>query len=334
MCLYPTLILNRRYTLTKKNGGNIPPITDPRTVWVPIGCQFCLECRKQRARSWQARLLEDIKHHENGKFVTLTFSNEKIAEMINNPKGLKLYEGLKDLKGYDLDAAIARAGVRGFLERWRKHHKKSVRHWLVTELGHRGTENIHLHGIIWTDETFHEIEERWANGFVWTGDYKNGKRVNYVNESTVNYIIKYVTKPDMQHLNFKSEVLASPGIGAKYIATTSAKRNRYNGEQTNEAYRTRTGHKISMPIYWRNKIYSEQDRERLWIMKLDKQERWVCGSKIDITNGLKEYWATVMYHRERTEQIGYPSMKKKWKQQEYEEAMRQLNMAKRLKQTS
>ena len=47
---------------------------------------------------------------------------------------------LKVLQGYELDNAIAAYAIRKFLERWRKKFKKSLRHWLVTELGHNGIE--------------------------------------------------------------------------------------------------------------------------------------------------------------------------------------------------
>ena len=81
MCLYPRLIKNPKYRVTKKNGGNVPSPSDTRVMYVPIGCGVCFECMKQKANSWKARLLEDLKENTNGKFVTLTFSNEKYTEI-------------------------------------------------------------------------------------------------------------------------------------------------------------------------------------------------------------------------------------------------------------
>lgn len=204
MCLYPRIINNRKYTSTKKNGGVIPAVLDERVKSVPVGCNNCIECRKKKAREWQVRLLEDIKEYKNGKFITLTFSNESIY---------KLSQKFKGLKGYELDNQIATQAVRYWLERWRKKHKKSLRHWLVTELGHNGTENIHMHGIIWTDESMEEVEKQWQYGIIWKGKEKNGKLENYVNESTVNYTIKYVSKMDLKHKGYKSIILTSAGIG-------------------------------------------------------------------------------------------------------------------------
>ena len=101
-------------------------------------------------------------------------------------KDLKKYARRhKKLKGYNLDNAIATEAVKHFLENWRKEHKKSVRHWLVTELGHNGTENIHLHGIIWTEEEPQKIRKHWKNGFVWLGNQNSyGQITNYVNDNS------------------------------------------------------------------------------------------------------------------------------------------------------
>ena len=198
MCLYPKLIQNPKYTNTKKNGGNIPPIKDNRVTKVPIGCGKCIECVKQKAREWQVRLLEDVRHHKNGMFVTMTFSNESIA---------KLAKEIKGLKGYDLDNEIATLATRRFLERWRKKYEKSIRHWFITELGHEGTENIHMHGIVWTDESIEEVERIWNYGIMWKGKYLGeGKYKNFVNEQTVNYLTKYVHKIDQKHKYYKAEV--------------------------------------------------------------------------------------------------------------------------------
>lgn len=322
MCLYPRLINNRKYTSTKKNGGNIPAISDIRVKKVPIGCGKCIECRKQKAREWQVRLLEDVRHNTNGKFVTMTFSNESIKKI----SGL-----IKGLKGYERDNEIATKATRLFLERWRKKYKKSLRHWLVTEIGHNGTENIHMHGIVWTDESLEEVERVWTYGWVWKG--KGEKRINYVNEKTVNYLVKYVNKIDKAHEYYKPKILTSAGIGKGYTERTDWKKNKYNGDETNETYRTRTGHKIAMPIYWRNKIYSEEEREKLWIIKLDKEERWICGERVDISKGEESYYNLLEYHRRRNQVLGYGNDKIDWNKKNYENQRRELKNKERVNKT-
>lgn len=318
MCLYPQLIKNKKYTKTKKNGGNIPAVPDERVKYVPVGCGRCMECMKQKARGWQIRLLEEIKQNKNGKFITLTFSNESICKIIKEQEITS--------EGYELDNEIATKAMRLFLERWRKKYKKSLRHWLVTELGHNGTENVHLHGIVWTEEKYEQIETIWQYGFIWPTKehYKN----TYVGERTINYIIKYVTKQDEKHKEYKPKILCSPGIGNNYTNTSQARRNKYNPEGTRETYKTGTGHEINLPVYYRNKLYTEQERERLWLEKLDKNERWICGEKIKADN-LKEYNELLKWYREINKKLGYGSDEKNWNREQYELNQRKIMYEKR-----
>lgn len=139
MCLYPRFIKNPRYRVTKGK-YDFGAITDERAKYVPIGCGNCIECRQQKAREWQTRLHEELKITNYAYFVTLTFSNESLEELA------------KELECKEPDTnGVATIAVRRFLERWRYKYKKSVRHWLITELGHENTERIHLHGILFCD---------------------------------------------------------------------------------------------------------------------------------------------------------------------------------------
>lgn len=313
----------------KKNGGIIPPlpllyikeqdrvIQDKRVLLVPVGCGNCLECRKQKARNWQIRLQEEVRTEKNGIFVTLTFKTESLKE---------LSSGIHKLTGYELDNEIATLAVRRFLERWRKKYKKSVRHWLVTELGHSGTEHIHMHGIIWTDKGGKEIENIWKYGKIWDSDRENG----WVNEQTVNYIIKYVHKIDKQHEYYKSKVFTSAGMGKKYLERLDAKLNKYSGIKTNTHYTTRNGVKLPLPTYLKNKIYTEEEREEIWLNLLDKEERYILGTKIDISENTDLYYHYLNIARQKNKRLGYGTNKKDWNKMEYELTRRNLIHLERL----
>lgn len=312
MCLYPKLIQNPKYKKNKKNGGVIPPIKDNRVLAVPIGCGRCAECLKKKANEWRVRLQEEVKHQElKGHFVTLTFNEESLQQLRNE---------IKELQGYELENQTATLAVRRFLERWRKQHKRSVRHWLITELGHENTERIHLHGIIWTNKNKTEIEKHWKYGHVWAG---HENETTYVNERTVNYIIKYVTKTDQKHKYYIPKILTSKGIGKKWTETINRISTKYNKDQTKEYYRTKTGHKISLPIYYRNKIYTDAEKEDLWLNKLDQQTRYVDGIKIDISKNQEEYIHIRNITREKYEKLGYNGQHN-WKEEQYEHERRIL----------
>jgi len=317
MCLYPKLIKNRKYIANKKNGGVIPAVFDNRVLMVPVGCGKCIECKKQKSREWQVRLTEEIRHDKRGKFVTLTFSDESL---------IKLNKEI-ELKGYELDNETATLAIRRFLERWRKKYKKSVKHWFVTELGGTRTERIHIHGIIWTEETAETINKIWGYGYTWIGDKNNG---GYVNEKTINYIVKYVNKTDQKHKEYESKILTSAGIGKKYIERKDSEINKYNEKETEERYTTRQGLKIAMPIYYRNKIYTEEEREKLWIKKLDEEVRYICGEKIDISKGEEEYYKVLKYYRNKNKQLGYGNDQKNWSKKRYENERRNTKVKERI----
>lgn len=263
-------------------------------------------------------MLEDLKEHRNGKFITLTFSNDSIAQLTNYIA--EKNEGILP-EGYELDNAIATTAMRLFNERWRKKYKRAIRHWMVTELGHNGTENIHLHGIVWTNQTYTEIESHWQYGHIWPT--KDWQTKAYVNEATVNYITKYVTKKDELHTTYRAIILTSPGIGSNYTKGYDHRNNKFKDRDTIETYTTRTGHEMSLPIYWRNKIYTEQQREKLWLYRLDKNERWVCGEKVKADDD-KEYWGLVKYYRRQNLKLGYGTNEKDWNREQYEKQRRKI----------
>lgn len=244
--------------------------------------------------------MEDLKIFKNAQFVTLTFSNEAYAKIATENT---YYEG------YYLDNWIATRAVRLFTERWRKKYKKAPRHWLVTELGEGPTEHLHIHGLIWMhdkivnpkDQTLepkeHVLQSLWQYGRTDIGEY--------VNERTINYITKYVTKVDPKHKHYKPVVLASKGLGADYLKSHNATLNKYKPNETKETYTTKTGHKIALPPYYKNKIYKDEEKEKLWIEKLDKCERFIMGTKVDTSQGDTELLAALKQAKKINREMGY-----------------------------
>ena len=72
-------------------------------------------------------------------------------------------------------------------------------------------------------------------------------------------------KIDEKHPKFRGKVLCSSGIGSGYLKREDAKRHVYTPGKTNESYRMRNGGKLNLPIYYRNKIFTEQEREKLFL---------------------------------------------------------------------
>ena len=121
---------------------------------------------------------------------------------------------------------------------------------------------------------------------------------------TVNYIVKYIHKVDKKHKGYISKILTSSGIGESYTKSKKATDNKYNGEKTLDTYKTEKGNKLALPIYYRNKLYSEEERELLWINKLDSNERWIGGEKVRADD-----WETIkklqQHYRKLNKRLGY-----------------------------
>ena len=84
-------------------------------------------------------------------------------------------------------------------------------------------------------------------------------------------------------------------------------------------------------MYYRNKIYTEEEREKLWIEKLDQKIRWVNGIKIDVSKNHKEYYKALKEAQKRNKRLGYGSDEKNWELKKYESERRNMKRLERIK---
>lgn len=255
---------------TKKNGWHAPSCIDERMLYIEVECGQCYECRKKKRRNWMIRMFEELKENSTAVFFTGTFTDERIKQL---------------RKRYAIDEedvnAIATKEVRLFLERIRKENNgKSIKHWIITEKGHTNTRRIHIHGIFFTKELSKRrlewiLYNNWIAGYSYNGDY--------VNEKTINYVSKYMTKIDKDNPEFTGKVLCSPGLGKQWIQSVAAQSIHYvkkqYGKETIEYYRMKDGTKMALPKYYREKIFTEEERTKLWAEKLDDPVVYIMGEK-------------------------------------------------------
>ena len=156
-------------------------------------------------------------------------------------------------------------------------------------MGHDNTKRIHLHGIVWTELTEEQFEKEWGYGWIFFG-YE-------VNEKTINYIIKYITKKDENNPEFNGKIFTSKKIGINYINKNTLDRHRYQDKFTEETYRTNSGIKVALPTYYRQKIWTDQEREALRIIKEEKQVRYYnkIPIKVETIKQYEEYVHAVKY---------------------------------------
>lgn len=299
MCLYPILMRNKKYTTNKKNGGNVPVLHDKRLQYVTAACGKCIECREQKGRGWMIRMAEEQRHNPDSKFITLTVSDE------NYDKIAKKYN-LKDAN------EIATKMMRLFLERARQRGEKAIKHWFITEMGHENTKRMHMHGIIWDKKATEICLQYWQYGHVYIGEY--------VSEKTIRYIVKYMTKVDIDNIGFEGKVLCSAGIGRGYIDRYDAINNRFRGERTKETYTFRNGLESNLPTYYRNKIYDEDEREELWKQKLDKGIIYVRGKEVQ-ADDWERYERLLKQARKEQNELWKYNPEIKWDEEKYKKRL-------------
>lgn len=272
---------------TQRNNFTPPVPPDGRLRWIEVGCGYCYECLKQKANSWKFRLQQEIKVSKKCLFVTLTFKEESIQEL--QKVGKEKENHTEEVN------SIAKVAVKRFRERWRKKYAKSPKHWFVTELGGE-YGRIHLHGILFEDTNSEELAELWKYGFVYIGEY--------VNEKTIEYIIKYLYKGSDIDRTYTPIVLTSPGIGKAFFQTFDCQQ--LSPERS--TVRLKSGIQMEAPTYYKQRQLTEEQKVQLHRRNLDKGEIWVDGiryidepsQEANITKARKEAM-------QRYERLGYLS---------------------------
>ena len=107
MCLYPKIILNKKYLPNKKNNFNPPKCTDERKRYLNADCGYCWQCRKKKSNDWKVRLNEEIRANKDAYFITLTFND-------------KSYNDIKSKYKLNDENKIAIQAIRLVLENVRK----------------------------------------------------------------------------------------------------------------------------------------------------------------------------------------------------------------------
>ena len=165
----------------------------------------------------------------------------------------------------------------------KKKTKKSVRHWVITELGGGHSARIHMHGFIWDNEGIALNE--WKNGYTYEGEYMSNKAITYTT--------KYMLKIPEKNPEFIGKVMCSKGIGKGYWKSRNAKRNIYVRNNTNENYKMPNGAELPLPQYYRNYIYTSEEKETLWIEKQERGYRYIGGEKVFLED--EEEWENLFF---------------------------------------
>lgn len=202
-------------------------------------CGKCPDCLARRASGWSFRLMQEHKTASSAVFLTLTYNTKNV------PISAKGYMNLNKV-----DCQL-------FLKRLRKLHppNSNIKYYLAGEYGSK-TMRPHYHAIMFNAD-MDLIPKAWRIGLEPIGDLHYGD----VNEASVGYTLKYMCKPPQIPLHQNDDrqkefSLMSKKLGTAYL--TPEMIAWHHADLLERMYLNLPGNKkISMPRYYKNKIYDD-----------------------------------------------------------------------------
>ena len=140
-----------------------------------------------------------------------------------------------------------------------------------------------MHGLLLSDNPleFVKSDEKdfytwkyWRYGLIYVGEYCTLR--------TINYIVKYINKIDEDHKGFIGQILCSPGLGKSWIqrAKESKLYVATNGKLL-DYYTLNNGARVKLPTYYKNHLYTEEERETNWRKFMDREKITIHGNTFD-----------------------------------------------------
>ena len=235
------------------------------TEKVPVPCGRCPPCKQRRVNQWVFRLLQEKKNYLDCHFVTLTYDTQHVPITPNGFMTLRK----KDFQDY--------------IKRLRKLCPDARLKYYVA--GEYGSQNFrpHYHAIIFGVSDCSMFASAWSIDGVSIGAIHIG---NVTNDS-IAYTMKYIDKSNFQRKHIRDDrqpefSLMSKGMGKNYLDDPQVVE--YHRADLSRNYVTHVGGvRVSMPRYYRDKIYTEQERK--------EQVRLIEDSELRSMEKLREEYA-------------------------------------------
>lgn len=209
-------------------------------------CGKCYECRMRRASAWSFRLRKQAEVSTSALFVTLTYDTQHVPITPN---------GFMTLNKRD---------VQLFFKKLRKKIPKNAPKLKYYHCGEYGGERYrpHYHIILFNTVDYAAIIDSWTTA--------RGQSLGSIHFGTdcgpaaVAYTLKYMCKEGRvgkfaRDDRLKEYATMSKGLGLSYL--TPAMIEWHKNDVVNRLYiPIEDGKKISIPRYYKEKIYSDADK--------------------------------------------------------------------------
>lgn len=230
MCDFPFYVKNPRYPVY----SNEPKI--------PVPCGKCPPCQARRTSNWTFRLQKEDEISLSSLFVTLTYDTDHVP--------------ISERGFMTLD----KSDVQKFFKRLRKQqiertgNRLRIRYYLAGEYGSK-TFRPHYHLILFDCLIPDQIHEIWGLGECHLGQ---------VTGASIGYTCKYINKGKIIPMHKNDDrlpefSLMSKKMGSSYLTPEMIN---WHKQDINRCYVvTKEGLKLSLPRYYRDKIYDEQEKK-------------------------------------------------------------------------
>ena len=257
---------------------------------MPLPCGKCPPCKKRRTSGWSFRLVKEGERSISALFITLTYDTEYVPITKNGFMNLDLQD------------------IQKFFKRLRKRTHEKIKYYAVGEYGSQ-KKRPHYHIILFNANKEHIIDS-------WTINNKpiGSCHIGNVSSASIGYTLKYMCKeskiPMHQNDDRKKEfAVMSKGLGKNYM--TNAMIKWHKNDLLNRMYvPIEDGKKIAMPRYFKDKIYTELEKDKI------NEHMVKIGEEQD--EKMLQFYGSV-YEKERMQmEQGLRAFKKMYKDSEYE----------------
>lgn len=219
-------------------------------VPTPVPCGRCPNCITRRVQGWAFRIEYEMKRCYSAVFITLTYDTLHVpikpsGYMSLSKKDIQLF--IKQLRNLHRKKPLYDTYEK-------KHVRPKIIYYAAGEYGPK-TNRPHYH-IILLNSRLDLIQPAWNKGEIHYGETVAG--------NSIGYAMKYISKPSRIPLHEGDDrqpefSLMSKKIGSNYINEKTIK---YHTQHLafNSYLTTPEGNKISMPRYYRDKIYTEEQK--------------------------------------------------------------------------
>lgn len=243
-------------------------------------CGKCVHCLLRRISGWSFRLRKEAERSSSAFFVTLTYDTDHV------PISDRGYMSLSDGPASHVTLAIKRLRKQLY-----GNGKGSLKYWLCGEYGGKRMRP-HYHALLFNipwqclvEDSYHKMPFKlvkelfdgkrpffpkwWSNGYITIGR---------VSQASTGYVLKYMCKDKRVPLHKNDDRVpefqrCSKGIGSGYLTDNMVQ---WHHEDMWDRYYVpmEGGKKIALPRYYKDKIFSSEDRQEIgqYLQSLQKND--------------------------------------------------------------